>query len=86
MMGDIFEAAKSPKFQVKVVGTAPIAKVEIIKDGKFVFDTQPNAPTADFSYVDAHPAKGESWYYVRVTQLDRNLAWSSPIWVKYTGQ
>ena len=37
MMGDIFEAAASPKFQVKVVGTAPIAKVEIIKDGKFVY-------------------------------------------------
>jgi hypothetical protein len=84
MMGDIFEAPSSPKFQVKVVGTAPIAKVEIIKDGKFVFDTQPNGITATFSYVDANPAKGESWYYVRVTQLDRNLAWSSPIWVKYT--
>jgi hypothetical protein len=86
MMGDIFEAASSPKFQVKVVGTAPIAKVEIIKDGKFVFDTQPTGVTANFSYVDTNPAKGESWYYVRVTQLDRNLAWSSPIWVKYAGQ
>jgi hypothetical protein len=86
MMGDIFEASSSPKFQVKVVGTAPIAKVEIIKDGKFVFDTQPNGVTANFSYVDANPGKAESWYYVRVTQLDRNLAWSSPIWVKYTGR
>ena len=86
MMGDIFEASSSPKFQVKVVGTAPIAKVEIIKDGKFVFDTQPNGVTVNFSYVDANPGKAESWYYVRVTQLDRNLAWSSPIWVKYTGR
>jgi hypothetical protein len=86
MMGDIFEASTSPKFQVKVVGTAPIAKVEIIKDGKFVFDTQPNGVTANFSYVDANPGKAESWYYVRVTQSDRNLAWSSPIWVKYTGR
>jgi hypothetical protein len=86
MMGDVFEASSSPKFQVKVMGTAPIAKVEIIKDGKFVFDTQPNGVTANFSYVDANPAKGESWYYVRVTQLDRNLAWSSPIWVKYAGK
>ena len=83
MMGDAFAAEKSPKFQVKVVGTAPIAKVEIIKDGKFVFDTQPGGSTADFTYVDANPGTGESWYYVRVTQTDRNLAWSSPIWVKY---
>jgi hypothetical protein len=86
MMGDAFEAAKSPKFQVKVVGTAPIAKVEIIKNAKFVFDTQPGGNTADFSYVDANPGSGESWYYVRVTQTDRNLAWSSPIWVNYPGK
>ena len=25
-------------------------------------------------------------YYARAIQLDRNLAWSSPIWVKYGGQ
>ena len=83
MMGDAFAASKSPKFQVKVVGTGPIDKVEIVKDGKFVFNTQPGWNTADFTYVDAKPEKGESWYYVRVTQSDRNLAWSSPIWVKY---
>jgi hypothetical protein len=33
--------------------------------------------------VDTNPGKGESWYYVRVIQQDRQLAWSSPIWVKY---
>ncbi len=86
MMGDIFESRRSPKFQVKVVGTSTIDKVEIIKDGKFVFNSQPNGVTANFTYVDANPGQGESWYYVRVTQLDRNLAWSSPIWVKYPGK
>ena len=35
--------------------------------------------------LDNDPGKGESYYYVRVMQLDRNLAWSSPIWVKYMG-
>jgi hypothetical protein len=65
------------------VGTSAIQKVEIVKNGKFVFNTAPNGPTATFTYVDASPGKGESWYYVRVTQWDRNLAWSSPMWVKY---
>jgi hypothetical protein len=37
-------------------------------------------------FVDANPGTGESWYYVRVAQTDRNLAWSSSIWVKYTGR
>jgi hypothetical protein len=86
MMGDVIQASKSPKFQVKVVGTSTIANVEIIKDGKFVFNTEPNSTTASFNYVDANPGAGESWYYVRVTQTDRNLAWSSPIWVKYGGR
>ncbi len=84
MMGDSFDSVRSPKFQVKVVGTSAIQKVEIVKNGKFVFTTAPNGPTATFTYVDGNPGKGESWYYVRVTQLDRNLAWSSPMWVKYS--
>jgi hypothetical protein len=34
-------------------------------------------------YTDAAPRPGENYYYVRVIQMDRNMAWSSPIWVKY---
>jgi hypothetical protein len=79
MMGDIFDASAAPKFQVKVMGTAPIDRVEIIKDGKFVFETS----GSEFTYVDANPEKKESWYYVRVMQRDRNMAWSSPIWIRY---
>jgi hypothetical protein len=26
---------------------------------------------------------GEDWYYVRVEQKNGELAWSSPIWVRY---
>jgi hypothetical protein len=79
MMGDIFDASTAPKFQVKVMGTAPIDRVEVIKDGKFVFETS----DSEFTYVDANPEKKESWYYVRVMQRDRNMAWSSPVWIRY---
>jgi hypothetical protein len=34
---------------------------------------------------DPAPAP-ETYYYVRVTQVDGELAWSSPIWVKFTGE
>jgi len=83
LMGDAFAAATAPRLKVKVAGTDTLQRVEIIKDGKFVFSTSPNRKSADFSYVDNAPTQGESWYYVRVSQMDRNLAWSSPIWVKY---
>jgi hypothetical protein len=86
MMGDAFAASAAPHFKIKVFGTDTLQRVEIIRDGKFVFSSSPNAKNADFTYIDNAPPQGESWYYVRVTQLDRNLAWSSPIWVKYGSQ
>jgi hypothetical protein len=82
-MGDAFEATSAPKLSVKVIGTDKLTKVEIIKDGRFVFTTAPDRNDVEFTYVDNEYHKGESWYYVRAIQVDRNLAWSSPIWVKY---
>ena len=86
LMGDALAAPTAPHLKVKVFGTDTLQRVEIIKDGKFVFTTSPQGKSAEFTYVDNEPPQGESWYYVRVTQMDRNLAWSSPIWVKYGGQ
>jgi hypothetical protein len=86
MMGDAFEAATAPALHVKVLGTYAIESIDVIKDGKFVFQSQPGAETAEFDYTDTAVATGQSWYYVRVIQKDRNMAWSSPIWVKYTGR
>jgi len=86
MMGDAFEAAAAPVLHVKVLGTGTIDSVEVIKDGKFVYRTEPKADTAEFDFTDTAAGAGESWYYVRVMQADRNMAWASPIWVKYSGR
>lgn len=83
MMGDAFQSAAAPRFSVNVHGTDRILSVEIIKDAKFVYRTEPGGATAQFTWVDTNPGQGTSWYYVRVMQMDRNLAWSSPIWVSY---
>ncbi len=84
MMGDAFTAAGAPRLKVKIRGTDVLEQVDIVKDGKFVFTSSPHTQDAEFTYVDNQPTPGESWYYVRVMQRDRNLAWSSPIWVTYT--
>ena len=55
--------------------------MEIVKDAKFIYKTEPNADTAEFDFTDTASAPGQSWYYVRVVQADRNMAWSSPIWI-----
>jgi hypothetical protein len=83
MMGDAFEATAAPVLHVTVLGTGPIQTVEIIRDGRFVYRTEPHANSAEFDFTDNSPGTGESWYYVRVMQVDRSMAWSSPIWVNY---
>jgi hypothetical protein len=83
MMGDVFDATSAPRMTVKVAGTSKIATVEIIKDGKFVYTTRPEGSTAEFTFIDRNPEKRESWYYVRVIQDDRQMAWSSPMWITY---
>jgi hypothetical protein len=82
MMGDVMQTAVPPVLHVKVLGTSRIESVEVIKDGKFVYRVEPNADTAEFEYADtgALAPSGQSWYYVRVMQADRMMAWSSPIW------
>jgi hypothetical protein len=34
-----------------------------------------------FSFTDEDGGSAASWYYVRVTQANGDMAWSSPIWV-----
>lgn len=36
-----------------------------------------------FNYIEKNPEEGENYYYVRVTQLNGQMAWSSPIWMIY---
>ncbi len=38
--------------------------------------------TASMSLRDGDPPAGRAWYYLRVSQLNGQYAWSSPIWVE----
>jgi hypothetical protein len=82
MMGDIFTAKQAPKFTVKVEGTAKITELVLIRNEKFLYTLQPNKKSLDLALLDNEPLNGqEAWYYVRVQQDDKQMAWSSPIWV-----
>lgn len=83
LMGDIFTTQTLPKISVKIIGTAPIKQVDLIKNNTYLLTRSPGTPEYSFQYVDNMLAKGESYYYVRVQQADGELAWSSPIWVRY---
>lgn len=87
MMGDAFSTATAPALQVKLTGTAPFAKVHIIKDNKYVYTSEPKKATVDFSWRDSDPSAGKaSYYYVRGEQENGEIVWVSPMWITYTGK
>ena len=84
MMGDEFSVKKPPTIEISVVGTAPVARLHIIKDFKHVYTTEPRRQEVRLKWQDNEVERGKaSWYYVRVEQEDGQLAWSSPMWIKF---
>lgn len=75
-------------------GTTKLKKVELIRNGKVIQTFTSDTYHLEFAYDDMEPlekvcinAKDKKplfvYYYLRVTQEDGNMAWSSPIWVDY---
>jgi hypothetical protein len=83
LMGDEFDADGPVKLQVFVRGTSQVARVDIIKDFRYAYSTDPKKAEIAFQWTDDEERRpaGLSWYYVRAIQTDGELAWASPIWV-----
>jgi len=76
------------RVQVSVVGTAEISKVDVIRNNVDVHTVSPESEAVSFEFCDdLHdtPLAREVYYYVRVTQSDGEMAWSSPVWVVLNG-
>jgi hypothetical protein len=86
LMGDEVKSAR-PKLEVIAVGTGPIAVVEVLRNNKLVHFVKPKKVGPEeirFSWEDPLPLPGTqaNYYYVRVVQVNGQMAWSSPIWVR----
>ena len=87
MMGDQFETAELPALTVKLTGTAPFAKVHIIKDNRYVYSIEPKKAEVNFTWRDEKAEAGKmSYYYVRGEQQDGEIVWVSPMWITYRGR
>jgi hypothetical protein len=88
-MGDAFmggeleaRANAVPEIRVKAVGTRPILNAEILRNGQSIYKSSPGEKEIEVRYRDLEPEPGAvSYYYVRLSQVDGQTAWSSPIWV-----
>jgi hypothetical protein len=85
MMGDEVRTGK-PSLDVIVIGTGPLDRVDVLRDGEVVHTHRPekDSEEARFHWDDAAPKKGDKaiYYYVRVIQKNGQMAWASPIWVR----
>jgi len=62
-MGDAFTSNKAPELRVKLEGTAPFAKVVIVKDNKYVYSAEPKRAKVEFTWRDTESARGKTSYY-----------------------
>ena len=68
-MGDEFKLPQAQPIRVKVRGTKPVAWVEVLKDGKVVYSTQPNARAGTSGCTRA----SDVLVTARVLRMGRNL-------------
>ena len=83
----------SRHFAIRVAGTYRIETVEILRNNEVVYTARPGGDTWEGEWTDDSPLRTHAigptfdydrpfvFYYVRVTQRNRQLAWASPFWL-----
>lgn len=85
-MGSELVTKSKPRLRIEVNGTAPIALVDIIRGNRRIHRVHGRGQMdLSIDWTDPAPLPDETWYYIRVTQEDFTLGWTSPIWVTYKG-
>jgi len=97
MMGSDLPADKAAPYadartlRIRALGRREIDRIEVVRNNVTVESFEIGADQAELQYTDGTPlahiepaskdAAGAVFYYVRLIQRDRNMAWSSPIWL-----
>jgi len=80
-MGAELPAAVEREIRVSVAGTGALARIDVVRNNRDAYSERPEATHRELAWRDVRSAEQRDCYYVRVTQRDGNMAWSSPIWV-----
>lgn len=75
----VVPAGEEVRLEVSVLGTKQV-KVELVKNNNVMATKQSDTNACDVIVVDTNRTESD-YYYIRVTQQDEHMAWSSPIWV-----
>jgi Protein of unknown function (DUF3604) len=78
LMGSTISGATSKEFIIDVIGENVLKKVEIFKNGNLFKMFEPEGKVFK-TELKINDSSNDNWY-VRATQKDNHLAWSSPVW------
>lgn len=88
-MGEEWASEEAPELEIYVRGARPLRSIEILGRSRVLYsegsvERPLNAAERRLRWKDPDWAaqEKEQWYYVRVIQVDDEMAWSSPVWVK----
>jgi len=71
------------KVQYAVHAASSMASIELLRNNEVIYSAIYPGMDAVDSFTVLEPALDTTnFYYLRVTQKDSNLAWSSPVWIK----
>ncbi|MHC1591310.1 MAG: DUF3604 domain-containing protein, partial [Candidatus Helarchaeales archaeon] len=82
-MGDEFTTKKPPKINFKILSKKALKSVDIIRNGKIFRRFKVKSRSFQDEIMDEHPRANFNYYYLRVIREDKEMAWSSPIWLKF---
>ena len=78
LMGSVLPNVAKKEFHIDVVGESALKRVELFGPDGVVACFAPTGRTFTADPVVDRDEPG--WYYVRATQHDNHIAWSSPVW------
>lgn len=82
-MGQEGKLCENPvrKLKIKAIGTDDIEEICVISMGNVIFRKEGAGRELEAVFTDeTQPKDGWNYYYVRVHQKDKAMAWSSPVW------
>lgn len=81
-IGEVISGEKTELKTIRIKAVAPkdIKHIEVVKNGQVLIKEVVNKQWIDIELEDSKALEQDTYYYVRLTQIDGHIAWASPIW------
>lgn len=86
LQGQTTVRTNRPKMSMHIRAEDQIVAIDVLRNSKVIKTIVPNGVTNTFrgTYIDSEASaeEGVLYYYLRVAQKNKQLAWSSPVWLE----